>query len=118
MEGLDEISLNGPTLVGELKDGKISEYSINPQDFGLKAHEAAALKVAGVEQSKAMLLSALANEPGPARDIVGLNAGAAIYVAGLAPTLAGGVQKALAVIASGAARKKLDAFVGVTRSDG
>jgi anthranilate phosphoribosyltransferase len=118
MEGLDEISLNGPTLVGELKDGKISEYTINPQDFGLQAHEAAALKVTGVDQSKAMLLSALANEPGPARDIVGLNAGAAIYVAGLAPTLAAGVQKALAVIASGAARKKLDAFVGVTRSDG
>jgi anthranilate phosphoribosyltransferase len=117
MEGLDEISLSGPTLVGELKDGKISEYTINPQDFGLRAQEAAALKVTGVEQSKTMLLAALANEAGPARDIVALNAGAAIYVAGLAPTMAGGVQKALAVIASGAARKKLDAFVGVTRSD-
>jgi anthranilate phosphoribosyltransferase len=116
MEGLDEISLSGPTLVGELKDGKISEYTINPQDFGLKAHDGAALKVTGVEQSKAMVLAALANEPGPARDIVALNAGAAIYVAGLAPTMAGGVQRALAVIASGAARKKLDAFVGFTQA--
>ena len=118
LEGLDEISLSGPTMVGELKDGKITEYMVNPQEFGLKACELSALKVSGVEQSKAMVLSALANEPGPARDIVALNAGAAIYVAGLAPTLAGGVQKALAVIASGAARKKLDAFVGITRADG
>jgi anthranilate phosphoribosyltransferase len=116
MEGLDEISLTGPTLVGELKDGRIAEYAINPRDLGLKTCEAAALKVTGVEQSKAMVLSALANEPGPARDIVALNAGAAIYVAGLAPTLAGGMQKAAAVIASGAARKKLDAFVGFTQA--
>jgi anthranilate phosphoribosyltransferase len=118
LEGLDEISISGPTQVGELKDGKIAEYTTTPQDSGLKTHDAAELKVSGVEQSKAMLLAALANEPGPARDIVALNAGAAIYVAGLAPTMAGGVQKALAVIASGAARKKLDAFVGFTRSDG
>jgi anthranilate phosphoribosyltransferase len=118
MEGLDEISLSGPTMVGELKDGKITEYTIDPQDVGLKACETSALKVTGVEQSKAMVLAALANEAGPARDIVALNAGAAIYVAGLAPTLAGGVEKAKAVIASGAARRKLDAFVGLTRSDG
>jgi anthranilate phosphoribosyltransferase len=118
MEGLDEISISGPTLVGELKDGRITEYTTTPQEFGLKTHDIAALKVSGVEQSKAMVLAALANEPGPARDIVALNAGAAIYVAGLAPTMAGGVQKALAVIASGAARKKLDAFVGLTRSNG
>jgi anthranilate phosphoribosyltransferase len=118
MEGLDEISLSGPTMVGELKDGRISEYTINPQDVGLKNSETSALRVSGVEQSKAMVLSALADEPGPARDIVALNAGAAIYVAGLAPTLASGVQKALTVIASGAARRKLDAFVGLTRSDG
>jgi anthranilate phosphoribosyltransferase len=116
MEGLDEISLAGPTLVGELKDGRISEYQIAPQDFGLKSTDSAAIKVDGVEQSKAMVLSALANEAGPARDIVALNAGAGIYVAGLAPALAAGVQKALAAIASGAARKKLDAFVGFTRS--
>jgi anthranilate phosphoribosyltransferase len=115
-EGLDEISISGPTLVGELKDGHISEYAIAPQDFGLKPQSAAAIKVESPEQSKAMLLAALANEAGAARDIVALNAGASIYVAGLAPTMAGGVQKALAVMASGAARKKLDAFVGFTQA--
>lgn len=116
LEGMDEISLSGPTMVGELRDNTVREYHIAPQDFGLKTQNASAIKVDGVEQSKAMVLSALANEAGAARDIVALNAGAGIYVAGLAPTLAGGVQKALALIASGAARKKLDAFVGFTRS--
>ncbi len=116
LEGLDEISISGPTLVGELKDGKIHEYDIAPQDFGLKTHDGSAIRVDGVERSKAMVLAALDNEPGAARDIVAFNAGASIYVAGLAPTLAGGVQKALAVIASGAARKKLDAFVGFTQA--
>jgi anthranilate phosphoribosyltransferase len=115
-EGLDEISLSGPTMVGELREGVVREYDIAPQDFGLMPQDSAAIKVDGIEQSKAMVLSALANEAGAARDIVALNAGAGIYVAGLAPTLAGGVQKALATIASGAARKKLDAFVGFTRS--
>jgi len=116
LEGLDEISLSGPTLVGELKDDRISEYRIAPQDFGLKTQDLSAIKVDGVEQSKARVLSALGNEAGAARDVVALNAGAGIYVAGLAPTLAGGVRKALEVIASGAARKKLDAFVGFTRT--
>jgi anthranilate phosphoribosyltransferase len=116
LEGLDEISLSGPTLVGELKDDKISEYRIAPQDFGLKTQDLSAIKVDGVEQSKARVLSALGNEAGAARDVVALNAGAGIYVSGLAPTLAGGVQKALDVIASGAARKKLDAFVGFTQT--
>jgi anthranilate phosphoribosyltransferase len=116
LEGMDEISLSGPTMVGELRDNTVREYHIAPQDVGLKTQNPSAIKVDGVEQSKALVLSALANEAGAARDIVALNAGAGIYVAGLAPSLAGGVQKALAVIASGAARKKLDAFVGYTRS--
>jgi len=116
LEGLDEISLSGPTLVGELKDDRISEYRIAPQDFGLKTQDLSAIKVESVEQSKAMVLSALANEAGAARDVVALSAGAGIYVAGLTPTLGGGVRKALEVIASGAARKKLDAFVGFTRT--
>jgi anthranilate phosphoribosyltransferase len=116
LEGLDEISISGPTMVGELKNGKIQEYRITPQDFGLKTHDGSAIKVDGVERSKSMVLAALDNEAGAARDIVALNAGASIYVAGLAPTLAAGVQKALAVIASGAARKKLDAFVGFTQA--
>jgi anthranilate phosphoribosyltransferase len=118
LDGMDEISISGPTMVGELKDAKIEEFNISPQDFGLKPGSGAAIRVEGVEQSKAMVLSALDNEPGPARDAVALNAGAAIYVAGLAPTLAGGVKKAQEVMASGAPRKKLDAFVGFTQANG
>ncbi|HKA44937.1 MAG TPA: anthranilate phosphoribosyltransferase [Burkholderiales bacterium] len=115
LEGLDEISISGPTMVAELRDGKIKEHTIAPQDFGLRTHDASTIKVDGVEQSRAMVLAALGNEPGPPRDIVALNAGAGIYVAGLAPTVAEGVKKAQAVIASGAARKKLDQFVAFTR---
>jgi len=115
-EGLDEISISGPTLVAELKDGTITEYTIAPQDFGLGVHDSAAIRVEGIEQSKSLLLSALGNEPGAARAVVAFNAGASIYVAGLAPTLGAGVKKALAAIESGAARKKLDAFVAFTRS--
>jgi anthranilate phosphoribosyltransferase len=115
-EGLDEISISGPTLVAELKEGDITEYTIAPQDFGLGVHDSAAIRVESIEQSKSLLLSALGNEAGAARDVVAFNAGASIYVAGLAPTLGGGVEKALAVIESGAARKKLDAFVAFTRS--
>ncbi|MBI3043960.1 MAG: anthranilate phosphoribosyltransferase [Betaproteobacteria bacterium] len=116
LEGLDEISICGPTLVGELKDGKILEYNVAPQDFGLTTYDGAAIRVESVEQSKAMVLSALDNAPGAARDIVVLNAGAGIYVAGLAPTLAEGIKKAQATLASGAARRKLDAFVGFTQN--
>jgi anthranilate phosphoribosyltransferase len=118
LEGLDELSISGPTMVGELKDGSVREYMVAPQEVGLKLHNAVAIQVESVEQSKAMMLAALGNEVGAARDIVALNAGASIYIAGLAPTLASGVQKALATIASGAARKKLDAFVGFTQSHG
>ena len=102
-------------MVGELKDGQIREYTITPEDFGLQRADAAAVRVASVEESKAMLLGALENEPGAPRDIVALNAGASIYVAGLAPTPADGVEKALAMLASGAARRKVDEFVGATR---
>ena len=116
LEGLDEISIAGPTMVGELKDGQINEYQISPADFGLKKRDAEAIRVDGVEKSKAMVLSALGNEPGAARDIVALNAGASIYVAGLAPTMGEGVKKAQDVLASGAARRKLDAFVALTKS--
>jgi len=115
-EGLDEISIAGPTMVAELKDGKIGEYDIAPGDFGLKTHDAEAIRVDGVEKSKAMVLAALGNEAGAARDIVALNAGAAIYVAGLAASMAEGVKKAQGLIASGAARKKLDSFVALTKS--
>ena len=114
-EGLDEISISGRTLVGELKDGRVSEYEIHPEDFNLPVHDPRALQVSGVEESKAMLLGALDNKPGAARDIVALNAGASIYVAGLADTLADGVEKAFAAMASGAARGKLEQFVARTK---
>ncbi len=113
-EGLDEISLCGPTLIGELKNNEVREYEIQPSDVGLQACVADALRVDGIEASKAMLLAALDNQDGPARDIVAFNAGASIYVAGLAESLADGVKKALATIASGAARQKLDQFVAHT----
>ncbi len=113
-EGLDEISLCGPTMVGELKDNAVSEYEVRPADVGLTACDAAALRVDGIDASKAMLLAALNNKDGPARDIVAFNAGASIYVAGLAGSLADGVKLALATLASGAARKQLDRFVAYT----
>ena len=116
LDGLDEISLSGPTMVGELRDGRIKEYTITPQDFGMKIADASAVRATSVHESKAMLLRALENEPGPARDIVGLNAGASIYVAGLADSLEDGVGKALDVLASGKARSKVDEFVASTRS--
>jgi anthranilate phosphoribosyltransferase len=118
LEGLDEISLAGPTLVGELKDGRIQEYTIAPQDFGLRVEDPAAIQVDGVEASRGMVLASLDDERLPARDIVALNAGASIYVAGRAQTLADGVEKARAAIASGAARRKLDEFVRFTRAHG
>jgi anthranilate phosphoribosyltransferase len=115
MDGIDEISISGPSMLAELKGGEIREYSVTPQDFGLPVHAVEAIQVEGVEQSKAMVLAALSNEPGAARDIVALNAGAGIYAAGLASTVADGVKKAQTIIASGAARKKLDQFVAFTR---
>ncbi len=118
LEGLDELSISGPTMVGELKDGQIREYMVAPADAGLKSHNNNAIRVEGVEQSKDMLLGALENKPDAARDIVALNAGASIYVAGLAGTLVDGVKRALAVIDSGAARQKLDQFVAFTQSHG
>jgi anthranilate phosphoribosyltransferase len=115
LEGLDEISVSGPTMLGELKEGEILEYTVAPQDFGLPSYDAAAIRVNGVDESKAMLLSALENKTGAARDVVALNAGASIYIAGIADTLREGVKVAQSVIASGAARKRLDQFVAFTR---
>jgi anthranilate phosphoribosyltransferase len=114
-EGLDEISISGATLVGELKDGRVSEYEIHPEQFNLPVHDPKVLQVANVEESKAVLLGALDNKLGAARDIVALNAGASIYVAGQAATLIDGVEKAFEAIASGAARAKLEQFVAATQ---
>jgi anthranilate phosphoribosyltransferase len=116
LEGLDEIALSGATMVAELKDGEIREYTVSPADFGLRAADPAAIRVLDVEESKAMMLGALENTEGAARDIVALNAGASVYVAGLAPTLASGVELAFETIRSGAARRKVDEFTASTRA--
>ncbi len=115
-DGMDEISIGTPTFVAELKDGEVSTYTIAPEDFGIARGDVAALKVEDAGQSLAVVKSLLENQPGPARDIVQLNAGAALYVCGLAGSLAEGVKKAGEVIASGAARSKLDALVMVSNS--
>ena len=115
-DGLDEISLGAATLVGELRDGEIQEYELHPEDFGLSMASTRRLRVANAEESKAMLLRVLDNEPGPAQDIVLLNAGAALYVANVADSIASGIALARKTLASGAARAKLDAFVAFTRA--
>jgi len=115
-DGLDEISLEGPTMVGELKDGVVREYEIHPKDFGLNTAPSNSFKVANAEESKKMVLDVIDNKPGAASDIVCLNAGATLYVAGVAKDIASGLAMAKAAIASGAARKKLDAFVAATQS--
>jgi anthranilate phosphoribosyltransferase len=116
LDGLDEISISADTLVGELVDGEVREYTLHPSQFGLELFDRRAIQVNTVEESKEMILAALGNQPGPAHNIVALNAGAAIYVSGVAPTLKAGVERARQVIASGAAKKKLDEFVAHTQS--
>jgi anthranilate phosphoribosyltransferase len=115
LDGLDEISVSAETLVGELKDGEINEYTIHPSQFGLEMFDRRSIQVHTVEESKDMVLAALGNQPGPAHNIVALNAGAAIYVSGVAPSMKAGVERARQAIASGAAKKKLDEFVAFTR---
>ena len=115
VEGLDEISISGQTLVGELKDGRITEFTLHPEQFNMPVHDPRALRVASVEESKAMLLGALEDRVGAARDIVALNAGASIYVSGRAASLVEGVEQALDLIATGRARAKLDEFVRHTQ---
>jgi anthranilate phosphoribosyltransferase len=115
LEGLDEISVSGQTLIGELKDGKISEYTIHPEKFGLPVHDPRALRVTTVEESRNVVVAALENKAGPARDIVALNAGAAIYVAGKAENFEDGVKRAFEMLKSGAARAKLEQFVKLTQ---
>jgi len=115
MEGLDEISVSGPTMVGELKDGRITEYQVHPERFGLPVHDPKTLRVSTVEESRKVVLAALDNVAGPARDIVALNAGAAIYVGGQASSFEDGVEKAFELIKSGSARARLEAFVKFTQ---
>jgi anthranilate phosphoribosyltransferase len=109
-DGMDEISFTGDSHVAELKNGQVSEYTINPAQFGLPVHSLASIQIDNAEQSKAMILAVLNGELGAARDIVLLNAGAAIYVAGLADSLAAGINKAAEVIDQGLALAKLNAL--------
>ena len=118
LEGLDEISVSGQTMIGELKDGRVTEYTVHPERFGLPVHDPRAIRVATVEESRAMVIGALENKAGAARDIVAVNAGAAIYVSGKAPSFEDGVERAFEIIKSGAARAKLDQFVKATQQLG
>src|SRR5690606_15360368 len=117
-DNMDEVSLGAGTLVGELVNGEIREYEIHPEDFGLSMISSRNLKVSNAEESKVRVLEALRGEPGPAHDIVALNAGTALYAAGVTDSIEAGLHKARAAIASGAAIAKLEQFVQVTRQLG
>ncbi|GAC1552490.1 MAG: anthranilate phosphoribosyltransferase [Collimonas sp.] len=115
-DNMDEVSLGAGTMVGELVNGEIREYEIHPEDFGMQMIASRNLKVANSTESKQRVLEALEDQPGPARDIVAINAGAALYAAGVAGSIADGLDKARAVLASGAAKAKLDQFVQATQA--
>jgi anthranilate phosphoribosyltransferase len=114
-DGLDEISIGDSTEVAELRDGEIRRFSIRPEDFGVRRGPLDQIRVAGAEESLAMLRGVLEDKKGPARDIVMLNAGAAIYVAGVTDSLTEGVRWADAAIVSGEARNRLDRLVVLTQ---
>jgi len=115
MNGMDEVSLSGETLVGELHKGEVREYVVHPSDFGLPVYDSRVLRVANQQESVACIRRALSNEDGPVRDVVLLNAGAALYCAGVAGSVADGVKRAREAVALGAAQAKLDQFVAVTQ---
>ena len=115
-DGMDEVSLGAATLVGELRNGEITEYEVHPEDFGLAMASNRALKVETPEQSRAMLVGVLDNQPGAARDIVMLNAGVALYAANLAGSMKEGLEKARAAVESGAAKTRLAQFVAATQT--
>lgn len=114
-DGMDEVSLGAGTMVGELREGSIREYEIHPEDFGLSMVSNRGLKVRDAAESKAMLLEALSNVPGTPREIVVLNSAAALYAADVVPGIEAGIEKAREVIASGAARAKLESFIRFTQ---
>jgi anthranilate phosphoribosyltransferase len=113
-DGMDEVSLGAATLVGELKNGEITEYEIHPEDFGLMMSSNRALRVETPEQSKGMMMAVLDNHNSPARDIVALNAGAALYASNVADSMKAGLALAQEALASGVAKKKMEAFVAKT----
>ena len=114
-DGMDEVSLGASTLVGELKNGQVTEYEIHPEDFGMVMASNRALKVVTPEDSKAMLMGVLNNQPGAPKDIVVLNAGLALYAANVASTMMDGIQLARKAIESGAAKAKLEGLVALSR---
>ena len=115
-DGLDEITLSGETLVAELRDGEVREYTIRPEQFGLAEHDGSMLKASSREASVAIVRRVLDNEPGPARDIVVLNAGAALFASGVAGSLADGVERAREALASGRAAQALVRLSETTRA--
>ena len=117
-DGMDEVSLGASTLVGELKDGHLSEYEIHPEDFGMAMASHRALRVETPEESQAVLRGVLNNEAGAARDIVILNAGAALYAANVTTSIKDGIALARQVIESGAAKQKLEQFIAFTQKTG
>jgi anthranilate phosphoribosyltransferase len=117
-DGMDEVSLGASTLVGELKDGHLSEYEIHPEDFGMPMSSSRALRVETPEESQAVLRGVLNNEAGAARDIVILNAGAALYAANVSTSIKDGIALARQVIESGAAKQKLEQFIAFTQKSG
>ena len=114
-DGMDEVSLGAGTLVGELKNGEISEYEIHPEDFGLVMASNRALRVETPDESRAMLLGVLDNVAGAPKDIVALNAGVALYAANVVETMAAGIERARAAIESGAAKDKLTQLVSLSQ---
>jgi len=114
-DGLDEVSLGAATCVGELRNGEISEYEIHPEDYGLSMASNRALRVETPEQSRQMLISVLDNQPGPARDIVMLNAGVALYAANVAESIADGIRRADAVLKDGSAKARLNQWLASTQ---
>lgn len=117
-DGMDEISFAGDTYVAELKNGQVKEYVVNPQLFGLPLHEVKSIQVQSAEESRTIILDVLAGRKGAARDIVLLNAGAAIYVAGLAASMQEGMKRASEVIDSGAAKNKLEQLIALSQKVG
>jgi len=115
-DGMDEISLGAATHVGELRDGVVREYDVHPEDFGIAMAASRNLRVENADESRAMLLEALDNRDGLAREIVALNSGAALFAAGVSDDIAEGIQLARQTLGSGAARRKLDEFVAATQS--
>ncbi len=114
-DGMDELSLGAATLVGELRDGVVTEYELHPEDFGIAMSASRNLRVGDAAESRAMLMGVLDNHPGPAREIVVLNAGAALYVAGVADSIEAGIALSREAITTGAALARLHQFVALTR---